>query len=144
MMVYADSSILVSMVMRDDHSEQARQLLYGNREKLVFTRLLDLEVSNAIRMAAGSGRMTEQEALAATNRLALLREKTALIEVGVDWLRVFARAHGLVHAHSATFKSRTLDTLHVATAMELGVRKFWSFDQRQKALAHAAGLTVNP
>jgi len=35
---------------------------------------------------------------------------------------------------------RTLDSLHVACALELGARKFWTFDERQARLAEAVGL----
>jgi hypothetical protein len=142
-MVYADTSILVSMVMFDDHSETASELLASSRQKLVFTGLLNLEVSNAIRVAVGSRKMTEQEGVAASLRVESFKKASALVEMELDWLRVFARASGLIHTHSAAIKSRTLDTLHVAAAMELGVRTFWSFDNRQKALASAVGLKVN-
>ncbi len=36
----------------------------------------------------------------------------------------------------------TLDTLHVASALELGAERFWTFDEQQAKLAKAAGLTV--
>ncbi len=35
---------------------------------------------------------------------------------------------------------RTLDTLHVASALELGAERFWTFDARQARLARAQGL----
>ena len=35
---------------------------------------------------------------------------------------------------------RTLDSLHVACALELSAEKFWTFDDRQARLAEAAGL----
>jgi predicted nucleic acid-binding protein len=35
---------------------------------------------------------------------------------------------------------RTLDTLHVACALELKAERFWTFDERQAKLAKAAGL----
>ena len=38
---------------------------------------------------------------------------------------------------------RTLDTLHVASALELKAEQFWTFDQRQSKLADAAGLKSN-
>jgi predicted nucleic acid-binding protein len=34
----------------------------------------------------------------------------------------------------------TLDTLHVASALELGAERFWTFDERQAKLARAVGL----
>ena len=35
---------------------------------------------------------------------------------------------------------RTLDTLHVAMALEMRAQRFWTFDERQKRLARAVGL----
>ncbi len=37
---------------------------------------------------------------------------------------------------------RSLDTLHVALALELGATEFCSFDLRQSRMAAAAGLAV--
>ena len=39
--------------------------------------------------------------------------------------------------------TRTLDTLHVASALELGAHEFWTFDQRQQKLAKAVGLATS-
>jgi predicted nucleic acid-binding protein len=36
-----------------------------------------------------------------------------------------------------------LDTLHIACALELGAKEFWTFDQRQERLAKAAGLAIS-
>ena len=35
---------------------------------------------------------------------------------------------------------RTLDTLHVACALQLKAERFWTFDERQANLAKAVGL----
>jgi len=35
---------------------------------------------------------------------------------------------------------RTLDSLHVACALELKAERFWTFDERQAKLAKAEGL----
>ena len=37
---------------------------------------------------------------------------------------------------------RTLDSLHVACALELKAEKFWTFDERQAKLAKAEGLKI--
>jgi len=47
---------------------------------------------------------------------------------------------GLARHHGARLGLRTLDTLHVASALELKAQRFWTFDERQAKLARAAGL----
>jgi len=38
---------------------------------------------------------------------------------------------------------RTLDSLHVACALELKAERFWTFDERQAKLAKAEGLKLS-
>jgi len=50
----------------------------------------------------------------------------------------------LARRYGATLGVRTLDSLHVACALELRAEKFWTCDERQAKLAEAAGLDTNP
>ena len=45
--------------------------------------------------------------------------------------------------HGAKLGLRTLDTLHVASALELKAERFWTFDERQKKLARLVGLKTS-
>jgi len=60
--------------------------------------------------------------------------EVALPESAFDICAQLARRHG------ALLGLRTLDTLHVALALELKAERFWTFDERQKRLARAVGL----
>jgi len=53
---------------------------------------------------------------------------------------MFVVAADLVRTHIAKLGTRTLDSLHVAAALELKAERFWTFDDRQKKLAKAVGL----
>jgi predicted nucleic acid-binding protein len=57
-------------------------------------------------------------------------------------MRYFDSDEQLSADHTAATLCRTLDTLHVALALELGATEFCTFDHRQAALASLAGLTV--
>jgi predicted nucleic acid-binding protein len=57
---------------------------------------------------------------------------------------VFTKAENLAAAHAATNLCRSLDTLHVALALEVGTAEFCTFDGRQAVMAKAAGLVVVP
>ncbi len=56
---------------------------------------------------------------------------------------VFESAAALALRHVSRIGGRTLDTLHVASAIELKAQHFWTFDERQAKLAKAAGLKVS-
>jgi predicted nucleic acid-binding protein len=49
----------------------------------------------------------------------------------------------LARRYGPTLGVRTLDSLHVACALELKADKFWTFDERQEKLARAVGLDTN-
>jgi predicted nucleic acid-binding protein len=57
--------------------------------------------------------------------------------------RAFEVCAQLAHKHAARLGVRTLDTLHVASALELKAEHFWTFDGRQGKLAAAAGLKTS-
>jgi predicted nucleic acid-binding protein len=46
--------------------------------------------------------------------------------------------------HTITNGHRSLDNLHVATALHLGAREFLTFDANQRKLAAAEKLKVKP
>ena len=57
---------------------------------------------------------------------------------------VWRFARDLSDRHAETIGCRTLDLLHVAVALSLGVKTFVTFDERQRAVAKLEGLTVKP
>ena len=62
------------------------------------------------------------------------------VQVDVLWRATFRRGGELSRSHTPALGCRSLDVLHVATALELGFRNFITFDTRQQQLASAAGL----
>ena len=143
-MIYADTSILTSLVLRDRHSEAALDLLEKAGKPFAFNRLLKLEVGNAMRLCLADRKMTERDVSISESIIDELVSSRKWEEIEPAWDRVFERARGLSLAHTKSTKARSLDILHVACAMELQLREFWTFDERQKNLAELAGFKVNP
>ncbi len=48
----------------------------------------------------------------------------------------------LARRYGSKLGVRTLDSLHVACALELKAERFWTFDERQGKLAKAEGLKI--
>jgi predicted nucleic acid-binding protein len=49
----------------------------------------------------------------------------------------------LARRYGPKLGTRTLDTLHVACALELKAERFWTFDERQAKLAKVTGLKTS-
>ena len=61
-------------------------------------------------------------------------------DAAVLWRATLRRATELGRRFTSTIGCRSLDVLHVATGLELGLTSFVTFDKRQRQLAAAAGL----
>jgi predicted nucleic acid-binding protein len=68
---------------------------------------------------------------------------------GGRWIAValpenaFELCSDLARRHGPKLGMRTLDTLHVACALELKAERFWTFDERQAKLAKAQGMKIS-
>lgn len=62
--------------------------------------------------------------------------------VSVDWTDVHRIAEELSTKHTLAGGHRLADILHVATALHLASPVFLTFDENQKKLAEAEGMTV--
>ena len=69
-------------------------------------------------------------------------DDTVLQSPEIDWTGVFAEANRLTDKYALSTQCRTLDTLHVASALKLKVASIGTTDERQKVLARKAGLEV--
>ncbi len=101
----------------------------------------DVEFTNALELYVFRRQITAAEARKVH---AHMREdiRAGLIAVSPISPEVFALSLRFVERWTAKLGVRTLDILHVATALELGAEHFETFDRRQKTLAEAIGLKV--
>lgn len=142
--VYIDTGILVKLYVKEVNTPEAIALVASLNEPLTLTVFQELEIRNALRLKQGRGELTELEALAALADFETDIAVGRYRRPGCDLAAVFHRAERLSAAHAVATKCRSLDTLHVAAALETGSRRFASLDQRQRVMARAAGLAVLP
>lgn len=142
MNVYADTGFLCSLHAPDAHTPRVLKWMQRHHDSLAFTGLHRLEFRNALRL-----RVFRREISPAQRELAmqaLLSDLVAgvLAAAELPWTEVLMEAERLSAAHSESLGTRSLDILHVASALVLGARDFLTFDTRQRALAAAAGLRL--
>ncbi|MDR1281949.1 MAG: type II toxin-antitoxin system VapC family toxin [Opitutaceae bacterium] len=141
---YVDTGILVKTCVKETTSPEAVALVLRTSSPLPLTHFQELEIRNAIRLKHSRGE------LSAANMTAALADFQDDIDEGryerpaYDLPAVFRRAEELSKAHAVATKCRSLDLLHVAAALVIGSLEFASFDERQRAVARKAGLTVVP
>lgn len=138
MTTYADSSFVAALYVLDVHLPEARRRML-QQPQVWLTPFNRAEVAHTFYQQVFRGRITASEAqLSWTDFerdcedgiwvLATLPERTW--EASIDLARRFGPTLGV----------RTLDSLHVACALELKADRFWTFDDRQAKLAKAVGL----
>jgi predicted nucleic acid-binding protein len=136
--VYADSSFFVSIYVEDAHSEAAELLLHPG-VRVWFTPLHHAEYAHAVSQQVFHKNLTMADAEKAYRDLDGDRASGLWVEVEMAQ-NVFDLCAELARKYGPKLGVRTLDSLHVACALELKAERFWTFDERQAKLARAEGL----
>lgn len=139
---YVDPSALLKLYVHEAESAAMSAWVARNEEALVITHHGRVEVGNGICLAGFHGQLT---AGALADALASFDEDFAegrYVQADLLWRAALNRAARLSRQYVSTLGCRSLDVLHVASALELGFKKFLTFDGRQQALARAAGLKL--
>jgi predicted nucleic acid-binding protein len=145
MRAYADSSFIVSLYLPEPiRTERAIAYMEMHREALPFTPQHRLEVRNAIRLLVWSKRITVSDGTSAIREIeADLDSEVFLIHSPLDYTDTFRRADKIGSAHNERVGARSSDLFHVAAALQLGFKRFLTFDHKQLELAQATGLKVD-
>ena len=141
MSTYADTSFLVSLYVLDGNSASASAQMKQAKLPILLTAFGELELTNAIAL-----RLFRKELLPSKVKAARAFLAKDLVD-GVLSTRplpvgIFERAKQLAHKRTPQLGTRTLDILHVASALLLQANTFYTFDRNQKKLAAAEGLLV--
>lgn len=141
MTTYVDTSALVALYIPEVHSRRARRLISA-AGPVPFTSLHQLELGNALRLLYGRRVLTANQLSQVNDLVAEDRQAGRLFDQPMDLHRVLLRASELSALHTAKVLCRSLDILHVASAIELGAKRLISGDSRQLALAKACKMRV--
>ena len=141
MSAYADTSFLVSLYVFDGNSALAAAQMKRAALPISLSPLGEIEITNAFQLRLFRKELDHLKVKAARN---LFREDIAN---GIVVLRplpqaAFDEARRLAEKHTRRLGTRSLDVLHVASALVLRAEIFYTFDEKQKKLAKAEGLLV--
>lgn len=148
MIHYADTSFLCSTYRQQVHTPAAIALREAMTEPLFFTSLLEFEFLQAIELQVWLHLQDKRKGYSRREADGMIADWEADVATGhnrlvaFDMNAVLRLSRVLSGQTTAKGGHRTLDILHVATAVHLGASRFLTFDARQQALAKHAGLKL--
>jgi predicted nucleic acid-binding protein len=143
-----DTSFLCALYRTQINSTRADQFMAGLSGTRRVSSLLLLEFRQSVRLqirlhlSDRTKGFSQNEGQQMLNDLQIDLNAGLLTTIPVDWSAVHQRAEALSSAHTLSAGHRLADILHVATALQLGVTEFLTFDGNQKKLAETEGLVV--
>ena len=147
---FPDRSIFFALYRRRENSLAAAAYFQSLPEPLHVSGLVLYQFRQSVRFQVwihsrdktrGYSRSDCDRALAA---LQTDLDTGALVVVAADWPDVHRLAESLSKRHTSANGHRSMDVLHVGTALHLGARKFLAFDTNQRRLASAEKMKVKP
>ena len=143
MNAYCDTSFLVSLYTLDGNSEVAAQKLRARSSAaLILSRLGELELTNAFQQRIFRREFTAPQIRAAHKLFAADLAEGILAFKPVEADAVYLRGLRLARKWTSTMGARTLDLLHVAIALEMGMDGIFTFDKLQSKVCRGEGLRV--
>jgi predicted nucleic acid-binding protein len=138
---YADTSFLASLYVLDGNSALAAARMKRAKLPLLITPFGELELTNAVALRLFRKELSVSQMKAAH---ALIRKdlEDGILMVNALPAKAFERAKQIARRQTPRLGTRSLDVLHVASALVLHANTFYSFDARQGKLATAEGLLV--
>lgn len=146
MIEYPDTSFLCSIYREQEHSARADAHWNSMTEPLQVTMLLEFEFLQSIRLHVWLHAQDRTKGFNSREAAKMIADWESDLVTGAvkmvpcDLPEIIRHAGTLSKSHTSDGGHRTLDVLHIATALHLGAKHFLSFDARQKKLARAAGL----
>ncbi len=138
-MIYLDTSAFLKLYVREEGSQFVEDRMRSQDEPLPVVDLLHTEFINALRLKVF---WKEIDKPTVDHLIALFDDRLARGQYCVptlDRVRLLRDARALSE-HTPAIGCRTLDVLHVASALQLEAAEFITFGSRQGELARRAGL----
>ena len=143
-MTYVDTSVLFSLYVPDANSSKADLWRKANPAPIDLTGFHRIELRNALSLAVFQQRLTPTEAKSAWAAVLDDLKTGALVAKSDLWAKLVPEAEALATHHTPIIGTRSLDVLHVASALACGATEFCTFDTRQGKLAQLGGMQVRP
>jgi predicted nucleic acid-binding protein len=138
--VYADPSALLKLYLHEPESRAMAVWRAKTRGVLCVSLFGRTEIVNGIGLALARGFVSRPVHTAALAALDDDFRQGRLTPSDISWRAALRLAEDMSRRYTPTLACRTLDILHVASAVVLKNSHFLTFDHRQRKLADVVGL----
>ena len=142
MTIYADSSFIAPVYLADIHEPEALRRL-GTQPAVWLTPFNRAELAHSLYQQVFRSRFSATEAHLAWKNFEQDCANGIWTPINLPE-RTWQTCADLARKHGPNLGVRTLDSLHVACALELKAQRFWTFDERQARLAEASVSIQTP
>ncbi len=141
-MIYIDTSIIVKLYIKEELSFEASNWVKKNNEAIPLTGIHELEFTNAIYLKQFRSEIADEQVQFVLSKFHTHQKEGVYYRPMLDWADAIAFAVNLAQTHTKNIGSKSLDILHVASALAIKANRFLTLDVRQEGLAEAAGLKI--
>ena len=141
-MIYVDTSVIVKLYIKEKYSRKVSHWLRENDEAIPLTNFHVLEFMNALHLKRFRQEISHFQIQQVLSKFDEHQEKGVYYQPQVNWTETLEYAHDLAQKHTSKTGSRTLDILHVASALAIKAKRFLTLDERQTQLASLASLQI--
>ena len=147
-MTYPDTSFLCAIYIPQSNSDRAIGQIESLSDPLESSSLLFFEFRQSLQFQVFRHSKDRNQGYPLSVAQSALKALQSDIKDGVyrhaavEWAEVHKIAERLAFQHTMKGGHRSLDILHIATALHLGAAQFLTFDGNQKKLAELEGLVV--
>ncbi len=141
-MIYLDTSAIVKLYVKEVLSREISNWIKKNNEAIPLTGVHDLEFNNALRLKQFRGEIIEEEFRRVISKFNSHQRLGVFYRPQLNWKEILKFAVQLSNNHTADIGSRSLDILHVASALAINSEKFLTFHESQSNLASLAKIEL--
>jgi predicted nucleic acid-binding protein len=142
LIVYFDTSALIKLYYPEAESEALAEWIKANNIVISISPFHEIELCNALALKLFRNEISQDQFEMLLDCLAQDKEYGILTGLNLDFSDILISAADLSRRHTGILGCRSLDIIHVASAIAGNFEHFLSFDHRQNALAEKSGLKM--
>lgn len=142
MMLYYDTGILTKLYVEEPESKAVRSFITQSGEPIQISDLHLSEMTSTVVLKKYRGECNIRQVERVLAAIDEDRNNGVLSLKGVDWPEAWRLCRSLSSEYVSSTGCRTLDTLHVACALQLRSDTFIASEKRQLKMASLAGFRV--